>query len=88
MDRPPKAATEASGWSDYRLDVDFTTESGVAGIIFRAQDASDYYMWQIQTDGDEVLLRPTDAATGSGASSTKSTSTTHCRPPRRMNSAI
>ena len=59
----PEAATEASSWTDYRLDVDFTIAAGAAGVVFRAQDQDDFYMWQVKIEdegepGEEVLLRP------------------------------
>jgi alpha-L-rhamnosidase len=54
----PKAPTEASGWSDYRLDVDFTIASGAAGVVFRERDPDDLYMWQINIESGEALLRP------------------------------
>jgi alpha-L-rhamnosidase len=59
----PEAATEASTWTDYRVDTDFTIATGAAGVAFRAQDPSDFYMWQVKIEdegspGEEVLLRP------------------------------
>jgi alpha-L-rhamnosidase len=47
-------------WSDFTLDTDVTVDSGAAAVVFRAQDSSHYYMWQINeasTPG-KVLLRP------------------------------
>jgi alpha-L-rhamnosidase len=54
----PQAATSAASWTDYRLDVDFTIASGAAGVVFREQDPSDFYMWQVNISGDQVMLRP------------------------------
>lgn len=54
----PKVATDASEWSDYRIDVGFTIDSGAAGVVFRECDQDDYYLWQIDTAGGEVVLRP------------------------------
>lgn len=50
---------DGANWSDYTVDVDFTIASGAAGLVFRAQGQSDFYMWQVNTRlGDSVLLRP------------------------------
>lgn len=56
----PQAPTDAANWSDYRLEVDFTIASGAGGVVFRARDPSNFYMWQLLVDGEEeaVLLRP------------------------------
>ncbi len=54
----PQAPTDAAGWGDYRVDVDFTIAAGAAGLVFRARDPSNFYMWQVRVSDDEVLLRP------------------------------
>jgi alpha-L-rhamnosidase len=54
----PAATTEAASWRDYRLDVAFTIVSGAAGVVFRAQNPDNFYMWQVQVEADDVLLRP------------------------------
>lgn len=47
-------------WSDFDLDVDFTIRKGAASVLFRAQDASNLLMWQINSEVDpgKVMLRP------------------------------
>lgn len=55
---PDRSARQ--GWSDFTLDADVTVKSAAASVLFRASDASHYYMWQINaasTPG-KVLLRP------------------------------
>ncbi|MBY8882009.1 family 78 glycoside hydrolase catalytic domain [Actinacidiphila acidipaludis] len=49
-----------SSWSDFTLDTDFTVKYAAAAVVFRAKDASDYYMWQINNASSpgKVLLRP------------------------------
>ena len=54
----PKATTGADSWTDYELGVDFRIASGAAGVVFRASDPSNFYMWQVNIGGGEVLLRP------------------------------
>jgi hypothetical protein len=55
----PETEDASASWSDYTVDLDFTIASGAAGVVFRAQGSSDFYMWQINTRiGDSVLLRP------------------------------
>ncbi|MCL2732129.1 MAG: glycoside hydrolase family 78 protein [Actinomycetia bacterium] len=55
---PDRSGT--STWSDFALDTDFTVKYAAAGVVFRAKDASDYYMWQINTASSpgKVMLRP------------------------------
>jgi hypothetical protein len=47
-------------WSDFDLDVDFTIRKGAASVLFRAQDANNLYMWQVNSEVDpgHVVLRP------------------------------
>ncbi|MDI5967242.1 family 78 glycoside hydrolase catalytic domain [Streptomyces sp. SL54] len=49
-----------AAWSDFTLDTDFTLKSAAASVLFRAKDASDYYLWQINsaTTPGKVMLRP------------------------------
>jgi hypothetical protein len=54
----PKAVTDASEWTDYRIDVDFSITSGAAGVVFRERDPDDLYMWQVNLESGEALLRP------------------------------
>lgn len=56
--RPDTAGQDS--WSDFTLDVDFTIRRGAAGVVFRAQDANDLYMWQVNSavDPGRVMLRP------------------------------
>lgn len=55
----PRAGDESS-WSDFTLDGDFTITSAAASFVFRAKDASNYYLWQINsvTTPGRVMLRP------------------------------
>ncbi|MFJ8941516.1 family 78 glycoside hydrolase catalytic domain [Streptomyces sp. NPDC102365] len=47
-------------WSDFTLDADVTIRSAAASVIFRAEDDSHHYLWQINTVSTtgKVLLRP------------------------------
>jgi alpha-L-rhamnosidase len=47
-------------WSNFTLDVDFTIRSAAAGVVFRANDSANYYLWQVNTvtTPGKVLLRP------------------------------
>jgi hypothetical protein len=49
-----------TSWSDFTLDTDFTVKAGAASVLFRAEDASNYYMWQVNTvtTPGKVTLRP------------------------------
>lgn len=55
----PDTADQGS-WADFTLDADFTIREGAASVVFRAQDASNLYLWQVNTDVDpgKVMLRP------------------------------
>ena len=55
----PDTADQDS-WSDFALDVDFTIRKGAASVLFRAQDANNLYMWQVNSEVDpgKVMLRP------------------------------
>jgi len=50
----------ANSWSDFTLDTDFTIKAAAAGVVFRAKDSSNYYLWQINTvtSPGNVMLRP------------------------------
>jgi hypothetical protein len=52
--------TSATSWSDFTLDTDFTVKAGAAGVLFRAKDSRNYYMWQVNTvtTPGRVMLRP------------------------------
>jgi alpha-L-rhamnosidase len=53
-------------WTDYTLEMDIMVVNGAAGPFFRAQDADNFYMWQINTaQGPAPLLRPHIRANGS-----------------------
>ena len=53
------AAAETPDWRDTTLTVDATIEKGAIGIMFRAQDAANGYMWQLNNALDpDLLLRP------------------------------
>lgn len=48
-------------WTDYTLESTLTVESELAGVIFRAQDMDNLYMWQVADKSagfDDHLLRP------------------------------
>jgi hypothetical protein len=52
--------TDDRSWSDFTLDVDFTIRAAAAGVVFRAQDTGNFYLWQINTvtTPGKVMLRP------------------------------
>lgn len=54
-------------WSDFDLDVDFTIVKGAASVLLRARDASNLYLWQINTavNPGRVMLRPHVEVNGS-----------------------
>ncbi|MFI5728830.1 family 78 glycoside hydrolase catalytic domain [Kribbella sp. NPDC051587] len=52
-------------WSDFALDLDVTIKSIAAGVVFRATDAANHYLWQINAAGSTVLLRPHVRVNGS-----------------------
>ena len=54
----PKAATDAAEWGDCQFEADFTIAQGAAGFVFRERDPDDLYMWQVNVEGDEAVLRP------------------------------
>jgi alpha-L-rhamnosidase len=46
-------------WRDVAVTVDCTLQKGAVGIVFRAQDENNFYLWQINnTIGNDLLLRP------------------------------
>ncbi|WP_249227776.1 family 78 glycoside hydrolase catalytic domain [Kutzneria sp. CA-103260] len=49
-----------TSWSNFVLDTDFTIKAAAAGVVFRAQDSANYYLWQINTvtTPGKVMLRP------------------------------
>ncbi|WP_405056730.1 family 78 glycoside hydrolase catalytic domain [Kribbella sp. NBC_01505] len=57
----------AKVWSDFTLDLDFTIKSVAAGIVFRATDAANHYLWQLNTASSpgKVMLRPHVRVAGS-----------------------
>ena len=48
-------APEESSWSDYTLETTFRITTQNATIVFNAQDASNYLMWQFRGDGQNTL---------------------------------
>lgn len=55
----PTTPDAAHTWSDFTLEVTVTVQSDAAGVIFRAVDADNFYMWQLNTKlGEGLLLRP------------------------------
>ena len=51
---------DQESWTDFAIDVDFTIRKGAASVVFRAQDANNLYMWQVNAEINpgKVLLRP------------------------------
>lgn len=47
-------------WSNFILNVDFTMNKGAASVVFRAQNQSNLYLWQVneEVDPGEIVLRP------------------------------
>jgi len=45
-------------WEDFTLEIDAAVDAGAAGIVFRAQDSDNLYMWQINMAGPVPMLRP------------------------------
>jgi hypothetical protein len=62
---PDTADTDT--WSDFDLDVDFTIKHGAASVVFRAADANNLYLWQVNSELDPgtVVLRPHVEVNGS-----------------------
>ena len=53
-----EAGSEAEGpITDYEVEVKFNVKQLAAGLIFAASDHSNYYMWQVNTNGS-VRFRP------------------------------
>lgn len=54
-------------WSNFTVDVDFTIRTGAASLLFRARDANDLYLWQVNSEVDpgKVMLRPHVEVNGS-----------------------
>jgi hypothetical protein len=58
---------DAGSFSDFTADVDFTIHHGAASLVFRAQDANDLYLWQVNSEvtPGTVVLRPHVETNGS-----------------------
>lgn len=54
---PQGSAGEAPVIKDYEVEVKFNIKNLAAGLIFAASDHSNYYMWQVNTNGS-VRFRP------------------------------
>jgi hypothetical protein len=54
------AATDAYSWQDFTLDADVVLKVAAASVVFRAKDADDFYLWQVNavTTPGKVMLRP------------------------------
>jgi alpha-rhamnosidase len=52
---------------DYTFEGKFTVDQIAAGIVFAAKDASNFYMWQFNLEGDAPRLRPHRWLNGGGA---------------------
>src|SRR5690625_2650855 len=42
-------------WGDYDWEADVTVDAVATGIVFRARDQNNYYMWQIRGDNSTVV---------------------------------
>ena len=54
---PQRGSGEGASPTDYEVEVKFTVKQLAAGLIFAASDHSNYYMWQVNTNGS-VRFRP------------------------------
>jgi alpha-L-rhamnosidase len=55
----PTPGNEGHSWADFALEVTIAVQSDAAGVVFRAADSGNCYMWQLNTKlGDGLLLRP------------------------------
>ena len=53
------ASSSTPGWSDFTLAAEITLEKKAVGVLFRAQDRNNLYMWQLNTAVSGALtLRP------------------------------
>lgn len=59
------ASGELDKWANYTVDVDFSLKSLSFGVFFRASNASNNYMWQVNTETSVVRLRPHIRTAGS-----------------------
>lgn len=50
-----------SGWTDYSFQVDVKVTNAAAGLVFRKQDENNFYMWQLNSNGN---LRPHKKVSG------------------------
>lgn len=48
----------ATEWTDYAMEIEFSIDASAVGVIFRAKDAKNFYMWQFKTDGNKAYLNP------------------------------
>ncbi|HHW00647.1 MAG TPA: family 78 glycoside hydrolase catalytic domain, partial [Clostridiaceae bacterium] len=48
---------QQTGWDNYIIETDFTIKATAAGIIFRAQDNKNFYMWQIRAGSPASLKK-------------------------------
>lgn len=46
---------EGASWTDYAFEADIVTQEGVAGLVFRAQDEKNYYLWQFRPATRQLL---------------------------------
>jgi len=64
VDRSTDSGLAGTEWTDYTFESTVTIETAAAGFVFRAQDATNCYMWQLvlasspDGTGDEHVLRP------------------------------
>ncbi len=48
----------SSDWTDYTVHLEFSIDSSALGVIVRAKDAKNFYMWQFKVEGDKAYLCP------------------------------
>ena len=45
-------------WTDYTVHLEFSIDSNALGVIVRAKNATNFYMWQFKIEGDKSYLCP------------------------------
>ncbi|MBE6621074.1 MAG: hypothetical protein E7625_06920 [Ruminococcaceae bacterium] len=45
-------------WTDYTVHLEFSIDANALGVIVRAKDAKNFYMWQFKVEGDKAYLCP------------------------------
>ncbi len=52
------AAPTSDDWSDYTVDVTFAIDSNALGFALRANNPSNFYMWQFKVENGKAMLYP------------------------------